>query len=100
MTSKEITALAGLAPYNRDSGIMRGKRSIWGGRASIRAMLYMAALVAVKHNTQIKDFYTRLCNAGKMKKVALVACMRKLLITMNAMIKNNQEWYPKLINEA
>ena len=90
--AKKISALAGLAPYNRDSGILRGKRTTWGGRTSVRTMLYMATLVATKHNPQIKEFYERLCNAGKQKKVAIIACMHKLLIIMNAIIKNNESW--------
>ena len=89
---KQISALAGLAPYNRDSGTLRGKRTIWGGRASVRTTLYMATLVATRHNPQIKSFYERLCNAGKQKKVAITACMHKLLIVMNAMIKHNESW--------
>jgi transposase len=88
--AKQISALAGLAPYNRDSGTLRGKRTIWGGRASVRTTLYMATLVATRHNPQIKDFYERLCNAGKLKKVAITACMHKLLIIMNAMIKHGE----------
>src|SRR6202020_2025669 len=92
VSAREISALAGVAPYNRDSGTLRGKRTIWGGRASIRRALYMATLVAMRFNAQIKFFYERLCKAGKPKKVAMVACMRKLLIIMNAMIKNNQTW--------
>lgn len=91
---KKISALAGLAPFNRDSGTLRGKRMIGGGRATVRRTLYMAALVAVRHNDVLKTFYVRLCNAGKKKKVALVACMHKLLMIMNAMIKNNQPWRP------
>lgn len=91
-SAKQISALVGLAPYNRDSGMMRGKRTIWGGRASVRSALFMATLVAVRHNAQIKSFYQRLCGAGKQKKVALVACMHKLLIIMNAMIKSNQPY--------
>ena len=94
LSAKQISALVGLAPFNRDSGVLRGRRSIWGGRAAIRRTLYMAALVASKHNTQIKRFYERLCEAGKKKKVALVACMHKLLIIMNAMIKHGQPWEP------
>ncbi len=90
--SKQISALAGLAPYNRDSGTLRGKRTIWGGRSSVRTMLYMATLVAIRHNPQIKNFYERLCNAGKLKKVAIIACMHKLLIIINAMIKHNEAW--------
>lgn len=92
VSSKQISALAGLAPYNRDSGMLRGKRTIWGGRATVRCILYMATLVATRHNPQIKSFYERLCNAGKLKKVAITACMHKLLITMNAMIKNGELW--------
>lgn len=75
ISARQISALAGLAPYNRDSGKLKGKRTIWGGRASIRKMLYMATLVATRHNYQIKSFYERLCNNGKSKKVAIVACM-------------------------
>jgi len=90
--SKQISALAGLAPYNRDSGAMRGKRTIWGGRASIRCSLFMATLTAIRYNAQIKCFYERLCCAGKKKKVAIVACMHKLLIIMNAMVRHNEEW--------
>ena len=92
LNAKQISALAGLAPYNRDSGSLRGKRTIWGGRACVRTTLYMATLVATKHNPQIKSFYERLCNAGKMKKVAIIACMHKLLIIMNAMIKRGESW--------
>ena len=89
---KQISALAGLVPYNRDSGTLRGKRTIWGGRASVRTTLYMATLVATRHNPQIKCFYERLCHAGKQKKVAITACMHKLLIIMNAMIKHGEPW--------
>jgi transposase len=92
VSAKQISALAGLAPYNRDSGTLRGKRTIWGGRASVRTTLYMATLVATRHNPQIKSFYERLCNAGKQKKVAITACMHKLLIIMNAMIKHKESW--------
>lgn len=97
ITAKQVTALAGLAPYNRDSGTLRGKRTIWGGRAPVRCALYMATLVATRHNPQIRSFYQHLCAQGKQKKVALVACMRKLLIIMNAMIKNNQAWNPSTV---
>lgn len=92
LNAKQISALVGIAPLNRDSGKMRGKRSIWGGRSSVRGLLYMATLVAVKHNKKIKSFYEKLCHAGKFKKVALVACMHKLLIIMNAMVKYKQPW--------
>jgi transposase len=90
--SKQIASLSGLAPFNRDSGGLKGKRAIWGGRASIRTSLYMATLVAIRHNPRIKLFYERLCLAGKAKKVSIIACMRKLLIIINAMIKNGQSW--------
>lgn len=89
---KQITALAGLAPLNCDSGTMRGKRSIWGGRASVRQALYMATLVATRRNDTIRIFYQRLCAAGKPKMVALIASMHKLLIIMNTMIRNNEPW--------
>ena len=97
VSAKKITALAGLAPYNRDSGTLRGKRSIWGGRSSVRKVLYMATLVATKHNVQIKAFYERLCRAGKNKKVAIIACMRKLLIIMKAILKSGQPWQPATV---
>ena len=77
---------------NRDSGTMRGKRAVWGGRSGVRAALYMAALVATRHNPQVKEFYERLLAAGKAKKVALVACMRKLLIILNAVLKHRTPW--------
>jgi transposase len=88
----QIAALAGVAPFNRDSGIMRGKRSVWGGRDRVKKALYMATIVAVRWNANIKVFYQRLCASGKAKKVALVACMRKLLIILNTMLKNNTSW--------
>lgn len=88
----QIAALAGVAPYNHDSGSKRGTRHIWGGRPNVRAALYMATLVATRFNPLIKQFYTRLCEAGKLKKVALVACMRKLLIILNAMLKHHVPW--------
>lgn len=92
LSAKQITALAGLAPYNHDSGKLRGQRTIWGGRAAVRTTLYMATLVATRHNPAIKAFYQRLCLAGKKKKVALTACMHKFLIILNAMVKHNQPW--------
>jgi len=91
---KQIAALVGVAPINRDSGRMRGKRSVWGGRARVRAALYMSALVASRHNPVIRDLYQRLLAAGKAKKLALTACMRKLLTILNAMVKNDQRWNP------
>jgi transposase len=89
---KQLAALVGVAPLNRDSGAFRGRRAVWGGRATVRAALYMGALVATRHNPQIKEFYERLLGAGKPRKVALVACMRKLLIILNAMLKHRTPW--------
>lgn len=89
---KKISALVGVAPLNRDSGSMRGRRTTWGGRASVRAALYMAALVATRHNPTIARFYNRLRQAGKPPKVALVACMRKLLTILNAIIRDRRPW--------
>ena len=88
----QIAALVGVAPFNHDSGSKRGTRHIWGGRPGVRAPLYMATLVATRFNPLIKQFYTRLCVAGKVKKVALTACMRKLLIILNAMLKHRVPW--------
>lgn len=90
---RQIAALAGVAPLNRDSGTLRGRRTIWGGRATVRAKLYMAALVATRYNAVIKAFYQRLCAAGKAKKVALTACMHKLLTILNAMLKHRTPWH-------
>ena len=92
LNRREIAALVGVAPYNRDSGALRGKRAVWGGRSRVRAVLYMGALVASRHNPAIRDFYQRLLAAGKPKKVALVACMRKLLVILNAMLKHGSAW--------
>ncbi|HDY8629303.1 TPA: IS110 family transposase [Klebsiella pneumoniae] len=92
LSRREISALIGVAPVNRDSGTMRGRRTIFGGRAGVRSALYMAALVATRFNPVIKTFYVRLLAAGKAKKVALVACMRKLLTILNAMLRKNEEW--------
>lgn len=94
LNRKQIAALAGVAPLNRDSGTIRGKRQIWGGRATVRAMLYMSALVAIRHNPRIKDMYKRLLKAGKAKKLALVACMRKLLTILNSIMRNQAPWRP------
>jgi len=92
LSNREISALVGLAPFNRDSGTMRGKRTIFGGRAQVRCALYMATIVAMRHNRVIKFFYERLLAAGKPKKVAIVACMRKLLTILNAMVKTGKQW--------
>lgn len=94
LTSKQISALVGVAPFNRDSGAWRGQRHIWGGRATVRCALYMATLTAIRHNPVIKAFYERLVQTGKCRKVALTACMRKLLVTLNAMVKHNTPWQP------
>lgn len=91
---KQIAALVGVAPLNRDSGNFRGTRKIWGGRAEVRAALYMAALSASRYNPAIKAFYQRLILQGKKPKVALTACMRKLLVILNTMVKNNTPWNP------
>ena len=93
---QEVAALVGVAPLNRDSGQHRGRRGVWGGRGAVRAALYMAALVASKHNPVIREFFERLLKAGKPKKVALVACTRKLLVILNAMMKSGQQWNPSL----
>jgi len=92
ISHKRLSALVGVAPFNRDSGKIRGKREVWGGRAPVRAALYMGALVATRHNPILKGFYERLLSAGKPKKVALVACMRKLLSILNAMMRDGAIW--------
>jgi transposase len=91
---KRLAALVGVAPLNRDSGTLRGHRAVWGGRARVRAALYMGALVATRFNPTIGEFYERLLAAGKPKKVALVACMRKLLTILNALLKHRTPWRP------
>ncbi len=96
LNRKEIAALIGVAPFNRDSGTMRGHRTIWGGRASVRAALYMATLVATRHYPVIREFYERLLAVGKVKKVTLTACMPKLLTMLNAMVKYQQTWQLRL----
>jgi transposase len=92
LTHKQVAALVGVAPLNRDSGTLKGRRAIWGGRATIRATLYMAILTAIRRNPIIKAFYERLIAAGKLPKVALVACMHKLLTILNAMVKHRTPW--------
>jgi transposase len=94
LNRKKIAALVGLAPFNRDSGQMRGKRTIWGGRARVRPPLYMATLAACRVNPAIRAFYLRLLAVGKSKKLALTACMRKLLTILNAILKQQQPWCP------
>ena len=97
---RQIAALVGVAPFNRDSGTLRGKRTVWGGRARVRAALYMGALTASRFNPVIRDFYQRLLACGKPKKAALVACMRKLLVILNSMLKHRSPWQdvtPKVV---
>lgn len=89
---REIASLVGLAPINRDSGMMRGKRTIWGGRKNARTALYMPTMCAIRHNPAIRDFYQRLRQAGKLKMVALTACMRKLLTILNAILRDKRPW--------
>lgn len=97
---KQISALVGLAPFPRDSGTLKGRRTIWGGRASVRSALYMATLVATRFNPVIRDFYNRLKAKGKASKVALVASMRKLLTILNAMIKHKTRWSESFLQTA
>jgi len=97
---KRIAALVGVAPFNRDSGTQQGKRAVWGGRAPVRAVLYMATLVATRRNPVIRAFYQRLVGAGKPKKVALTACMRKLLTILNSMIKHKTRWSENILQTA
>jgi transposase len=92
LSPRELSALVGVAPLNRDSGTLRGRRSVWGGRGRVREALYMGALIASRYNPTIREFYQRLLAAGKPKKVALVACMRKLLVILNAMIRDRTPW--------
>ena len=100
LNRKQVAALVGVAPLNIDSGRSTGRRRTWGGRANVRAVLYMAALVAKKHNPTIKALYDRLIAAGKPAKVALTACMRKLLIILNAMEKQQAVWAPPALAAA
>jgi len=96
LNRQKIAALVGVAPFNHDSGKQRGKRRIFGGRTSVRSVLYMATLSAIRHNPVIKEFYQRLLDKGKLKKVALTACMRKLLVILNTMVKSRQDWNPSI----
>jgi len=97
---KKIAGLVGVAPLNRDSGTMRGKRSVFGGRASVRSTLYMGALVGTRFNPVLKAFYERLCATGKTKKVAITACMRKLLTILNSMLKHKTSWKENCLQTA
>ena len=92
LNRSKIAALAGVAPLNRDSGTFRGRRAIWGGRAHVREVLYMATTVAIRFNPVIKVFFQRLTDAGKLYKVAVTACMRKLLLILNNMLRNGTRW--------
>ncbi len=92
VSDKRISALVGVAPFNRDSGKFRGRRMIWGGRANVRGVLYMGSLTAVRHNPVLRQFYQRLVGQGKAKKVALTACMHKLLRILNAIVRDGQPW--------
>ena len=94
LNRQKIAALVGLAPFNHDSGKRRGQRRIFGGRASVRTVLYMAALSAIRCNPVIRTFYQRLVANGKVKKVAITACMRKILVILNTMLKTGQAWHP------
>ena len=94
LSDKQIARMVGVAPLNQDSGNYKGKRRIAGGRTAVRCGLYMATLVAVRHNPTIRAFYQRLLDCGKLKKVASIACMRKLLVILNALIRTNTLWHP------
>ena len=93
---QQAAALVGVAPFNRDSGQFKGRRMVWGGRQSVRNVLYMAALSAMKHNPAIRDFAARLYAKGKPPKVVITACIRKLVVILNAILKTNQSWQPRL----
>ena len=92
LNRKQVAALVGVAPFNNDSGQSRGRRRIWGGRAHLRSLLYMSVVAGIRFNPTIRAFYKHLIGAGKARKVALVACMRKLLVILNAMLKSGQAW--------
>jgi transposase len=98
LSRRQIAALVGVAPINRDSGTLRGRRMIWGGRARVRTALYMSTVVAVRFNPVLKSFYLRLRTAGKPPKPALIACMRKLLTILNAMLKYSTPWSPQCLD--
>jgi transposase len=100
LSRQRIAALVGVAPFHRDRGTLRGTRTTWGGRAHVRATLYMSALVAVRYNPELKAFYQRLCAAGKAKKVALTACMRTRLTMLNAIVKHQKPWHVQEVPSA
>ena len=95
LNNKQIAALVGLAPFNRDSGALRGRRRIRGGRSSVRTILFMAMLTSIQHNPVIRQMFQRLVAAGKHKKLALTACMRKMIIILNAMLRDGTSWNEK-----
>ena len=99
LSGKQLSALVGVAPLSCDSGTRRGKRRIWGGRARVRRVLYMATVVGTRFNPVLKDFYERLLGAGKPKKLAIVACMRRLLVWINAMTRDQRDWNPALFSK-
>ena len=94
LTHKQIAALTGVAPFNRDSGMLRGTRRIRGGRRTVRTVLYLGAMAAVRFNPVIKQFYARLIAAGKNRKLALIACVRKMVVMLNAMLRDGRKWNP------
>ncbi len=96
---RRLASLGGVAPFNRDSGLMRGKRTTWGGRADVRCALYMATLVATQHNPVLRRCYRQLLDAGKAPKVALTACMRKLLVMLNAIVREGTPWMVKPLDQ-
>ena len=98
LNRKECASLVGVAPFNKDSGRYIGKKSIWGGRSFVRKVLYMATLSSIRFNDVIRTFYDRLVSKGKPKKVAIVACMRKLITILNSMIKNDKMWNPTMLS--
>jgi transposase len=100
LSGKQISALVGVAPLSCDSGTRQGKRRIWGGRARVRRVLYMAAVVGTRFNPELKVFYQRLLAAGKPKKLAIVACMRRLLVWLNAMMRDQCDWNPALFSAS
>ena len=100
LSGRQAAALVGVAPFARDSGTLRGQRAIWGGRASVRTTLYMAAVCATRHNPLLKAFYRRLRAAGKPPKVAFIACVRKLVVILNAMLAHGLPWHPNLADVA
>ena len=100
LSHRQIAKLVGVAPLNRDSGTLRGRRSIWGGRAAVRSVLYMGAFAGIRHNPVLKAHYQHLRSVGKAHKVALVACMRKLLIILNALLRTGRPWCPRALAGA